>query len=142
MSPDGCPQVGDLAPALLPLAAEGGGDDAAHVVPVGWLFRTDLETHGANLTRPRTVPHMDIASLAFRTDLAMLEHSGSVVEDHGTHLVVRTPDNPVARKDMKSGSYLCAPNYCRRYRPAARMAQPIDTAIGHLGFRCVVRPSE
>jgi sulfatase modifying factor 1 len=40
---------------------------------------------------------------------------------------------------MKGRSYLCAPNYCRRYRPAARMAQPIDTAIGHLGFRCVVR---
>jgi ribosomal protein S18 acetylase RimI-like enzyme len=37
---------------------------------------------------------MDIASLAFRTDLAMLEHSGSVVEDRDTHLVVRTPDNP------------------------------------------------
>jgi ribosomal protein S18 acetylase RimI-like enzyme len=37
---------------------------------------------------------MDIASLAFRTDLAMLEHSGSHVEDHGTHLVVRTPANP------------------------------------------------
>jgi ribosomal protein S18 acetylase RimI-like enzyme len=37
---------------------------------------------------------MDIASLAFRTDLAMLEHSGSVVQDRGTHLVVRTPDNP------------------------------------------------
>ena len=37
---------------------------------------------------------MNIASLAFRTDLAMLEHSGSVVEDRGTHLVVRTPDNP------------------------------------------------
>src|SRR6185312_16278254 len=27
-------------------------------------------------------------------DLAMLEHSGSTVEDRGTHLVVRTPDNP------------------------------------------------
>ena len=40
---------------------------------------------------------------------------------------------------MKGGSYLCAPNYCRRYRPAARMAQPIDTATGHLGFRCIVR---
>ena len=37
---------------------------------------------------------MDIASLAFRTDLAMLEHSGSSVEDRGTHLVVRTPHNP------------------------------------------------
>jgi GNAT superfamily N-acetyltransferase len=37
---------------------------------------------------------MDIASLAYRTDLAMLEHAGSLVEDHGTHLVIRTPDNP------------------------------------------------
>jgi ribosomal protein S18 acetylase RimI-like enzyme len=37
---------------------------------------------------------MDIRSLAFRTDLAMLEHSGSLVEDRDTHLVVRTPDNP------------------------------------------------
>jgi len=40
---------------------------------------------------------------------------------------------------MKGGSYLCAPNYCRRYRPAARMAQPIDTSTCHLGFRCVIR---
>jgi formylglycine-generating enzyme required for sulfatase activity len=45
----------------------------------------------------------------------------------------------IPRKVMKGGSYLCALNYCRRYRPAARMAQPIDTAIGHLGFRCIVR---
>jgi ribosomal protein S18 acetylase RimI-like enzyme len=37
---------------------------------------------------------MEIASLAFRTDLAMLEHAGSTVEDRGTHLVVRTPHNP------------------------------------------------
>lgn len=46
----------------------------------------------------------------------------------------------IPRKVMKGGSFLCAPNYCRRYRPAARMAQPIDTATCHLGFRCVVRP--
>jgi sulfatase modifying factor 1 len=45
----------------------------------------------------------------------------------------------IPRKVMKGGSYLCAPNYCQRYRPAARMAQPIDTATCHLGFRCVVR---
>ena len=51
----------------------------------------------------------------------------------------RLPNVRIPRKVMKGGSYLCAPNYCRRYRPAARMAQPIDTAIGHLGFRCVVR---
>jgi formylglycine-generating enzyme required for sulfatase activity len=41
---------------------------------------------------------------------------------------------------MKGGSHLCAPNYCRRYRPSARMAQPVDTSTSHLGFRCVVRP--
>src|SRR5262249_1448726 len=52
----------------------------------------------------------------------------------------RMPDIKIPRKVMKGGSYLCAPNYCRRYRPAARMAQPIDTATCHLGFRCVVRP--
>ena len=46
---------------------------------------------------------------------------------------------PVPRRVMKGGSYLCAPNYCRRYRPAARMAQDIDTATCHLGFRCVIR---
>ena len=50
-----------------------------------------------------------------------------------------TPDIKIPRKVMKGGSYLCAPNYCRRYRPAARMAQPIDTSTCHLGFRCVIR---
>jgi sulfatase modifying factor 1 len=43
------------------------------------------------------------------------------------------------RKVMKGGSYLCAPNYCRRYRPAARMAQPVDTSTCLLGFRCIRR---
>ena len=35
----------------------------------------------------------------------------------------------IARKVVKGGSHLCAPNYCRRYRPAARHAQPIDTGM-------------
>jgi hypothetical protein len=43
------------------------------------------------------------------------------------------------RKVMKGGSFLCALNYCRRYRPAARMPQAVDTSTSHLGFRCVVR---
>jgi len=45
----------------------------------------------------------------------------------------------IPRRVMKGGSHLCAPNYCRRYRPAARMAQPVDTSTCHLGFRCIVR---
>ena len=51
----------------------------------------------------------------------------------------RMPEIEIPRKVMKGGSYLCAPNYCRRYRPAARMPQPIDTSTCHLGFRCIVR---
>ena len=51
----------------------------------------------------------------------------------------RVPDVRVPRKVMKGGSYLCAPNYCRRYRPAARMAQAIDSSTNHLGFRCIKR---
>lgn len=43
------------------------------------------------------------------------------------------------RRVVKGGSHLCAPEYCRRYRPAARMAQGLDTTTSHLGFRCVVR---
>ena len=43
----------------------------------------------------------------------------------------------IPRKTLKGGSHLCAPNYCRRYRPAARHAQPIDTSASHIGFRCI-----
>jgi formylglycine-generating enzyme len=51
----------------------------------------------------------------------------------------RLPDIKIPRKVVKGGSHLCAPNYCRRYRPAARHPQPIDTSASHIGFRCVVR---
>jgi formylglycine-generating enzyme required for sulfatase activity len=43
------------------------------------------------------------------------------------------------RRVTKGGSYLCAPNYCLRYRPAARQGQTEDTATCHLGFRCILR---
>jgi formylglycine-generating enzyme required for sulfatase activity len=45
----------------------------------------------------------------------------------------------IPRKVLKGGSHLCAPGYCRRYRPAARDAQPVDTSSNHIGFRCVQR---
>jgi len=47
----------------------------------------------------------------------------------------------IPRKVMKGGSHLCAPNYCQRYRPSARMPQHIDTSTSHLGFRCIARPT-
>jgi formylglycine-generating enzyme required for sulfatase activity len=49
------------------------------------------------------------------------------------------PEIRIPRKVLKGGSHLCAPNYCKRYRPAARHAEPIDTSTSHVGFRCVVR---
>ena len=49
------------------------------------------------------------------------------------------PDIRIPRKVIKGGSYLCAPNYCQRYRPAARHPQVIDSPTCHIGFRCIVR---
>ena len=46
------------------------------------------------------------------------------------------PSIRIPRRVLKGGSFLCAANYCARYRPAARQAQMIDTASVHIGFRC------
>jgi sulfatase modifying factor 1 len=45
----------------------------------------------------------------------------------------------IPRKVLKGGSHLCAPNYCQRYRPAARHAQMVDSSTSHIGFRCIIR---
>jgi formylglycine-generating enzyme len=52
--------------------------------------------------------------------------------DAGDHL---------SRRVVKGGSHLCAPNYCLRYRPAARQGEAADTSTCHIGFRCVMRLS-
>lgn len=46
------------------------------------------------------------------------------------------PANPAVMQTLKGGSHLCAPEYCHRYRPAARSPQSQDTATSHIGFRC------
>jgi formylglycine-generating enzyme len=52
------------------------------------------------------------------------------------------PPETIPRRVIKGGSHLCAPNYCLRYRPAARQGQAIDSSTTHLGFRCIVRAHE
>jgi sulfatase modifying factor 1 len=47
------------------------------------------------------------------------------------------PQFQVPRKVIKGGSFLCADEYCLRYRPAARRPQMVDTGMSHIGFRCV-----
>ena len=49
------------------------------------------------------------------------------------------PDIQIPRKVVKGGSHLCTPQYCYRYRPAARQPQMVDTSMSHLGFRTIRR---
>lgn len=47
------------------------------------------------------------------------------------------PGEVTPRRVLKGGSHLCAPEYCLRYRPAARSPQAEDSATTHIGLRCV-----
>jgi len=62
------------------------------------------------------------------------------VTDAAASLVPGQPGAHIPRRVIKGGSHLCAPNYCLRYRPAARQGEAVDTSTAHLGFRCIVRP--
>lgn len=57
---------------------------------------------------------------------------------HRASLLSSEPGSPIPRRVLKGGSHLCAPEYCLRYRPAARSAQAEDTAMTHIGFRCAL----
>ena len=46
-----------------------------------------------------------------------------------------SPGAHLPRRVIKGGSHLCAPNYCLRYRPAARQAETMETSTSHIGFR-------
>lgn len=50
----------------------------------------------------------------------------------------RTEDPRVPQtRTIKGGSFLCAANYCARYRPAARQFQELGLGTDHIGFRLV-----
>ena len=62
-----------------------------------------------------------------------------IVDDKADALDLQEPG--VAKHVVKGGSYLCAPNYCSRYRPAARQGQEPNTGTSHIGFRLVTHPA-
>ena len=88
-----------------------------------WEWTTDWyrPTHPEETTKACCVPHNPL---------------GGPLEDSYDP---RQPEIKIPRKVLKGGSHLCAPNYCRRYRPAARFPEPVDTSTCHVGFRCIVR---
>ena len=52
---------------------------------------------------------------------------------------LRTAVAPGRTMVIKGGSFLCSPDYCVRYRAAAREAQEADLGASHVGFRTVLR---
>jgi formylglycine-generating enzyme len=70
-----------------------------------------------------------------------IERACCVPRNPRVDVPLATNERRIARHVIKGGSHLCAPNYCLRYRPAARQSEDVDTSTGHIGFRCVVRPT-
>ncbi len=82
-----------------------------------WHWTTDLWVAGA-ANGPCCAPPLDPAGPA----------DGSFDADAPT----------VEQRVLKGGSFLCADEYCHRYRPAARIPESVDTGTCHVGFRCVL----
>ena len=73
-------------------------------------------------------------------DIYLPDHSTLVPETPSSgYAGLRTSGNRAPSRVIKGGSYLCAPNYCMRYRPGSRQAQEDDLAVSHLGFRTILQ---
>jgi formylglycine-generating enzyme required for sulfatase activity len=83
------------------------------------------------------VPHLDESANKVKTCCTTSVNPKVISPEYSYDL--RQPQFRIPRKVVKGGSHICAPNYCLRYRPAARQPQMIDTGMTHIGFRCVIR---
>lgn len=113
-----------------------------------WLGRFPFETTGPGTTTPvGSYPPNGyglvdmIGNVWERTsDVYEPRHvvpgQGAHVSADGRHDLLAPTTDPTVMRVTKGGSFICAPEYCRRYRPAARSAQSDDSATSHLGFRC------
>lgn len=113
------------------------GDDppAAGRPPANtWQGVFPIRDEGADGHRARTAPVGCFPASAY----GLFDMTGNVWE--WTTGPTTTAD--VAQRVIKGGSYLCADNYCLRYRPAARQGGPDDTGSSHIGFRTVRRGLE
>jgi len=83
------------------------------------------------------VPHLDGRAQQFKSCCMPGKNPRVILPDASYDPA--QPQFKIPRKVVKGGSHLCAPNYCLRYRPAARQPQMVDTGMSHLGFRCITR---
>jgi len=84
----------------------------------------------------RFVTATELANRGYRACCAPRSPQVTSAQDS---LVAGEPGAHIPRRVIKGGSHLCAPNYCLRYRPAARQGEAVDTSTVHLGFRCILR---
>jgi formylglycine-generating enzyme len=103
-----------------------------------WEWTSDFfrPRHPADAARACCAPRNPRVSPAGGSPAGGSQPEGSTAEG-STIMAAGIP-----RRVIKGGSHLCAPNYCLRYRPAARQGEAIDTSTGHIGFRCVLRPTD
>jgi formylglycine-generating enzyme required for sulfatase activity len=94
-----------------------------------WTTQNFTSSHAAPVAAPSTA------------DQPVTDSASCCGPHRGSELVPPSPGSAEgpSPKVVKGGSHLCAPNYCLRYRPAARQRQTVDTSTSHLGFRCVLR---
>ena len=90
-----------------------------------WEWTVDYFSHDHAVDGRNTAP----------VDSCCVPHNPRVSREEGID-----PQETYPRRVVKGGSHLCAPNYCLRYRPAARQGQTEETSTAHLGFRCIIRP--
>lgn len=71
-------------------------------------------------------------------DFALYDMIGNVWEWTDSMVAGANAQNTSEKTHViKGGSFLCAPNFCRRYRAAARQAQEVGLPTSHIGFRTV-----
>ena len=120
------PRQANTWQGLFPVA-NSADDGFVGLAPVGCfepnaLGLFDMIGNAWELTRDAYTPNH--AVLAAETDV-----------DPGPNSARPASGKAVGQHVIKGGSFLCAPNYCMRYRAGARQAQDDDLAVSHLGFR-------
>ncbi|MEJ6010826.1 formylglycine-generating enzyme family protein [Novosphingobium aquae] len=129
-APDG--RSGNMWQGPFPVADEGTDGYRAQLAPVGCFQKNGLglSDMAGNV--------WEWTNTWFRPNISSNGGKASIPPESDA----LDPDEPgVAKHVAKGGSFLCADNYCLRYRPSARTPGPPDTGSSHIGFRTVKRTS-
>lgn len=100
---------------------------------LGWFGTSPVGTFG-----PNSFGLIDMIGNVWEWTTTRYSERGHVM-DAPTNSCCPIPaePDPTVIQALKGGSHLCAPEYCHRFRPAARSPQSQDSSTTHIGFRCV-----